>query len=191
MKNLISGTFFVLIALLSGCSTVAPEYSGSRKNVEAIKNLGDIKIAVGKFSDAENQDNKKQLSMRANTLTSPYGPTFASYIENAVRKELVLSGNFSDKSKITVSGILHKNNIDVSGFNIGSGICEVEFNVTKDALVVLNKKINQGHQWESSFVAAVAIPKAINEYSVLIEKLLNNLFTDREFIKAVGGAGLR
>lgn len=177
------------IGFLSGCSTVAPEYPGSRKNVEAIKSLGDVKIAVGKFSDSENPDNKKQLSMRANTLTSPYGATFASYVENAVRKDLVLAGNFSDKSKITISGVMHKNNIDVSGFSTGTGICEVEFNVTKDSLVLLNKKISHTHQWESSFAAAVAIPKAINEYSVIIENLLNNLFIDKEFIKAVGLSG--
>ena len=191
MKKLLLIAMVASIGFLSGCSTVAPEYPGSRKNVEAIKSLGDVKISVGKFSDSENPDNKKQLSMRGNTLTSPYGATFASYVENAARKDLVLAGNFSDKARITISGVLHKNNIDISGFNTGSGICEVEFNVTKDSLIVLNKKISHTHQWESSFAAAVAIPKAINEYSAIIENLLNNLLIDKDFVKAVGSSSIR
>lgn len=191
MKKLYFAATFLLIGLLSGCSTVAPEYPGSRKNVEAIKSLGDVKIAVGKFADSESPDNKKQLSMRANTLTSPYGPTFSSYVESAIRKELVLAGNYSEKSRIIVSGILHKNDIDASGINIGTGICEVEFSVARNDLIVFNKRITQTHQWESSFAAAVAIPKAINEYSAIIEKLINNLFIDKEFIRAVGLSGAR
>lgn len=189
MRKICYGLFFSLFSLLAGCSTVAPEYAGSRKNVEAIKNLGDVKIMVGKFLDSEDSSNKKQLTMRANTLTSPYGPTFSSYIENAVRKDLILAGNYSDSSKIVIGGILHKNNIDVNGFSVGAGVCEVEFNVSKDSVVLFNKRINQNHQWESSFAAAVAIPKAINEYPILIEKLLNNLFIDGGFIKAIGGEG--
>lgn len=188
MKKIYFGLLLSLFALLSGCSTVAPEYAGSRKNVEAVKNMGDIKIKVGKFLDSEDPENKKQLTMRANTLTSPYGPTFSSYIENAVRKDLTLAGSYSDNSELVIGGVLHKNSIDVSGFSVGTGVCEVEFNVSKGSVILFNKRINQNHQWESSFAAAIAIPKAINEYPVIVEKLLNDLFVDKNFIKAIGSA---
>jgi hypothetical protein len=184
-KIIIFVLLFPLLLVVTGCSTVAPGYNGSRQNIEAINSIGDFKIAVDRFTDFENPDNKKQLSMRGNTATSPYGTTFASYIESAVRQDLSISGKFLDSSKNRISGVLLKNDVDASGFSTGTGICEVEFSLVNNSSVLFKKRIIQNHQWESSFAGAVAIPKATNEYPVMVEKLLNKLFTDNDFIAAV------
>lgn len=177
-------SFFAFI-VVTGCSTVAPGYAGSRQNIEAINAIGDFKISVDRFTDAESPDNRKQLSMRGSTATSPYGPTYASYVENAIRQDLSISGHYSDSSKTRISGVLIKNDIDASGFSVGTGICEVEFSLMNNSSVLFTKRITQNHQWESSFAGAVAIPKATNEYPVMVEKLLNKLFNDNDFIKAI------
>jgi hypothetical protein len=176
---------FLIFIITSGCSTVAPTYNGSRQNIEAINSIGDFKLAVDRFTDSDSPDNKKQLSMRGSTATSPYGATYSSYIESAIRQDLSISGRYSDSSKNRVSGVLLKNDVDASGFSTGTGICEVEFSLINNANVLYRKKIVQNHQWESSFAGAVAIPKATNEYPVMVERLLNKLFSDNDFIKAV------
>lgn len=176
---------FPLLLVFSGCTSVAPSYVGSRQNIEAINAIGDFNISVGKFVDSEAVDNKKQLSIRANTTISPYGQTYSSYLENAIRQDLLISGHYSQDSKIRISGILLKNDIDASGFSVGTGICEVEFNLSNNSTELYRKRFVQEHQWESSFAGAVAIPKAINEYPVMIEKLINKLLSDNDFIKAI------
>lgn len=186
MKKLFLIAFFFPIFLIaSGCSTVVPGYNGSRQNIEAIKSIGDFKIAVDRFTDSDSSDNKKQLSMRGSTATSPYGATYSSYIESAIRQDLSISDRYSDSSRNRISGVLLKNDVDAIGFNTGTGICEVEFSLVSNAIVLYKKRITQNHQWESSFAGAVAIPRATNEYPVMVEKLLNQLFSDNEFIKAI------
>ena len=193
MKKLILFTFlFPILLVASGCTTVAPTYKGSRENVESINAIGDFKLAVDRFTDSEGVDNKKQLTIRANTATSPYGPTYASYIENAIRQDLSISSRYSDSSITRISGVLLKNDVDAFGITTGTGICEVEFSLINNSNVLYKKRLTQNHQWESSFVGAVAIPKATNEYPVMVEKLLNKLFTDNDFVKAVkSSAGTR
>jgi hypothetical protein len=184
-KIILIALFFPILLITSGCSTVAPSYNGSRQNIEVINSIGDFKIAVDRFTDSDSPDNKKQLSMRGSTATSPYGATYSSYIESAIRQDLSIASKYSDSSRNRISGVLLKNDVDASGFNTGTGICEVEFSLVNNALVVYKKRIIQNHQWESSFVGAVAIPKATNEYPVMVERLLNQLFSDNEFIKAI------
>jgi hypothetical protein len=184
-KIIIFVLLFPWLLVMTGCSTVAPSYSGSRQNIEAINSIGEFKFAVDRFTDFDGPDNRKELSMRGSTATSPYGKTFASYIESAVRQDLSISGKFLDSSRNRISGVLLKNDVDASGFSTGTGICEVEFSLINDSNVLFKKRITQNHQWESSFAGAVAIPKATNEYPVMVEKLLNKLFNDNDFIVAV------
>jgi hypothetical protein len=149
-----------------------------------LSNLPNIKIGVSTFTDSNNADNKKQLSMRGNTVNSPYGQSYASYIENAIRTDLILAGRNSNDPDMRIAGVVIKNDVDASGINIGTGISEVEITFSNKSKVLLKKRFSQDHQWESSFVGAVAIPRAINEYGVMIEKLINRIFSDSEFMKA-------
>jgi hypothetical protein len=84
-----------------------------------------------------------------------------------------------------ISGALLKNDVDGSGINTGEAISEVEILLSKDSKPIFNKKFNQSHQWESSFMGAEAVPKAIKQYPILIEKLINRIFSDRDFNKAI------
>jgi hypothetical protein len=186
--SLLTLTFLITT---SGCSTTAPNYQGSRKNAESLSNLPNTKIGVSTFTDSNNSDNKKQLSMRGNTVNSPYGESYASYIENAIRTDLILAGRHSNDSDLRIAGVVIKNDVDASGINIGTGISEVEITFSNKSRVVLKKRFSQDHQWESSFVGAVAIPRAMNEYGVLIEKLIHRIFSDGDFIKAIRASETR
>ena len=41
------------------------------------------------------------------------------------------------------------------------------------------------HQWDSSFMGAVAISAAIDNYSAAVQKLLHVLLSDPDFAKAI------
>lgn len=184
-------TYVVVLTagLLAGCSTVAPKYSGSRQNIENLKAIGDFRVGVEKFSDNLNSGNKNPLTMRGiNTVTSPYGGSYAGYVEHAVRQELSIADRYLSNSSIKIGGKLFTNDVDASGFNIGTAVCEVEFTLQDGENTIYKKRFSENHQWESSFAAAIAIPKAINEYPVMIQKLINKLFTDTEFLEKLRAA---
>lgn len=184
--------FFVSLAavsvlFLSGCSTIAPQYSGSRENVEALQSIPSTKLSVGRFYDDHNPANNEKLNLRGlNTMSSAYGETYAGYVEQALRQDLTIADRYSSESSLMITGVLKKNNLDISSsFATGTSICEVEFSVLQNKNSIYKKTLTQSHEWESSFVGAIAIPKAKEEYTVTVQKIINKLFKDQEFIEAM------
>lgn len=177
----------IAILLLSGCSTIAPQYTGSRENVEALQSVAAAKFSVGRFYDDQNSANHEKLNLRGlNTMSSAYGETYAGYVEQALRQDLMIANRFSSESTLMITGVLKKNNLDISDpFSNGKSICEVEFSVLQDKNAIYKKTLTQNHEWESSFVGAIAIPKAKEEYTVTVQKIINKLFKDQEFIDAM------
>ena len=60
-----------------------------------------------------------------------------------------------------------------------------EFSLAKNGAVVFKKSFVAKHQWESSFIGAVAIPAAIDNYSTTVQKLLGELLSDPDFIASL------
>ena len=81
-----------------------------------------------------------------------------------------------------VSGVLLKNNIDAGGIFTNQGQIEARFIVKRLGEIKYEKIKNIELEWDSSFAAAVAIPLARNNYPVMVQKLLNALFSDPEFL---------
>lgn len=185
MSKLLTLFIAALGILLSGCSTTAQQYAGSRENMEASRHFQGVPVGVDNFSDNPSSDNKNPLTLRGiNSLTSPYGASYADYIEYAVKQDLSLGGGYSGNSRLKISGTLRRNDIDV-GMSVGIGVCEVDFVLRDGSETIFKKTFSEKHQWESSFAAATAIPKAINEYPVMIQKLINRLFVDVEFLAKI------
>jgi len=40
-------------------------------------------------------------------------------------------------------------------------------------------------EWDSSFAAAIAVPKATQQYPLVVQKLLGSLYSDPAFISAI------
>lgn len=177
----------VSVFILSGCSTIAPQYSGSRENVEALQSMPPTKLSVGRFYDDHNPANNEKLNLRGlNTMSSAYGETYAGYVEQALRQDLTIADRYSSESSLMITGVLKKNSLDISSsFATGTSICEVEFSVMQNKNSIYKKTLTQNHEWESSFVGAIAIPKAKEEYTVTVQKIINKLFKDQEFIEAM------
>jgi len=175
----------VLSAFAVGCAGPAPNYAPSIDNVESLKRSGSEDVNVGAFTVAADLPGGKAISLRANSMVSPVGGNFGDYIASALRQELELAKLYNAKSGLEVSGALLRNNIDAGGISTSTGQIEARFLVKREGQVRFDKVKRIEHQWESSFVGAVAIPLAVNNYPVMVQKLLGTLFTDPDFVQSM------
>lgn len=181
--RVIAAMVFMLVA---GCTTTAPTYQASFENVQKLKNGGTTTVKVGTFTaDSINKDKIEKLTIRGGSFLSPYDGSYVSYLREAVRQEFYDAGRLSDTSGVVISGVLLKNEIDASGMNIGTAGISAQFTVSKDNQIRYNKVMSATHEWESAFAAANAVPKAHQNYPVVIQKLLGSLYGDMEFQKAM------
>jgi hypothetical protein len=176
---IISATIFS-----AGCSMMAPQYTASLDNVQSLKNAGDFTASLGEFTSSKDKENANPISIRGSSLNSPYQDSYAAYLAEAIKQELSLAQKLSQKANIELSGTLTKNDIDAAMGTAHSDI-EARFIVKKGGSVSYDQVKSVHHEWESSFVGAIAIPRAIQEYPVMVQKLLAALYADKAFINAL------
>lgn len=162
----------------------APKYQPSTDNSNLLQDISSNKITAGEFTPETPEVN--ELSLRAGgNLISPYRESYTLYLNKALEEELKLAGVWDSKSSTIISGTLIENILDISGFSIGTASIKVKFIVTRDNNIVYSKPLSASHEWESSFLGAVAIPAGQNNYHILVQKLFSKLFSDPDFIAAI------
>lgn len=182
MKNI---RFFALLAalLVSGCSTVAPQYQASFENTQVLKNNATSKVAVSDFQAADEKVN--HLTIRGGNFASPTNGSYVEYLKKALEQELYDANRLADAADVTVGGTLLENEIDASGFTTGVAHVKAEFTVKDSAKTRYQKVHSADIQWPSNFVGAIAIPRAIQEYPRVFSELLSKLYADAEFMEAL------
>lgn len=176
---------FVASMLMIGCAGPAPNYAPSIDNVEMLKKSGGGAAKIGVISVKADLVGGKAMAMRANTMVSPVGESFGDYIAAALRQDLELAKMFNAQSGLEISGVLLRNNIDAGGFSTNAGQIEARFIVKRGDQVRFDKVKRVDHQWDSSFAAAVAIPLAMNNYPVMVQKLISTLVSDPDFVQSL------
>jgi len=174
----------VAIAGTSGCAVNAPAYSPSITNVSTLKNNGTAPIAVGAFSVKSGVPGATTLSLRGNPMSSAIGGNYAGYLAEALRSELELARRIDPKATIEITGVLTRNELD-AGIAKGTGLIEARFVVRRDGQVKFDKIKNASAEWESAFAGPVAIPKAAQNYPLLVQSLLAALYGDADFQAAL------
>lgn len=172
---------FLFALVLTGCSTVAPNYSPSLDNIAALKASGAAKARVGVFTATPGAGNANPISIRGNTVASPYQDSYANYVAEALKQELMLAARYAADATIDISGTLLQNDVNAASFTTGHSNMEVRVVVKHGAGVRYDKVKAVNHQWESSFVGGIAIPRAIAEYPLMVSKLLAALYADPDF----------
>lgn len=172
-------------AIASGCSTTAPQYSASMDNIQMLKEAGNVSAKVGKFDSIPGPGNASSISLRGSHMNSPYENSYTAYLAEAIKQELSLAGKLKPDTDVEISGTLRKNDIDISGFSLGTGDIEARFMVKKDGQMRYDQIKTIHNQWESSFVGAVAIPRGQQQYPNLVQKLLATLYADQDFLEAL------
>lgn len=168
---------------LSGCSIVAPPYTPSLDNIQALKNSGAAPTRVGKFNETGTAV-PYPIQLRANTMRSPYGNTWSAYLSEAVTRELTMAGKLSPNADVEISGTLLRNEIDPA-ISTGTGDVSARFVVKKGDAVRYDQVKSVHREWDSSFAGAVAIPKAVTEYGFTVQALLATLYADPAFLDAL------
>ncbi len=176
--------FLLPLALLAACSVVATPYSPSVSNIQTLKAASPAATHVSSFSDKESDANRYPVAVRANRMKSPVGGSFAAYISNALTQDLTYAGAVSPSATVQLDGVLLENNVDVG---IGTGVATISarFIVKRDNAVRYDAVKTVRGEWDSSFAAAIAVPRATQQYPLVVQKLLAELYADPAFVSAI------
>jgi hypothetical protein len=172
-------------ALASGCSLTAPRYTASLDNVQKLKDGVIAPTKVGAFKSDPGKGNPTAISIRGSSLASPYNNSYADYLAESLKQELSMAGKLAPDAQIEVSGALQKNDISIPPVGSGSGDISARFIVTRAGAVRYDQVKSIHDEWESSFVGAIAIPRAQEQYPILVQKLLATVYADPAFIQAL------
>jgi hypothetical protein len=177
----------VMVALLmmTGCATKAPNYQFSPQNVTTLKNAGNTPAGLGEFKVQAGMTGAESIGLRAVSMQSPVGANYAAYLAEALKLELDMARRFDPKAHIQISGVLLKNDIAAGGISRNSGEIEARFMVHREGQVKFDQIKRAKTEWESSFAGMIAIPKAQEQYPILVQELLKNLYADEQFQSAI------
>lgn len=173
----------VLLALAACANSPAPAYQPGITNLQTLR-VGTAPIGVDDFS-ADAGVNDRTIGMRADSMSGGGSDgTFSTYLQEALEVELRHAGRFDAAAGLRLSGTLTENRVDSGGTSIGRAFVSARFVLTRNGQVIYDKVHNANHQWESSFIGAIAIPAAMQGYSATVQKLIGQLFADPAFVEA-------
>lgn len=156
---------------------LAPTYTASLENTDRLIRAGLAPTRVGEFS-AQAPARNDSISVRGKTMTPAQG-TYAAYLAEAISQELQLARVLSPAADSEISGVLLKNDMDAAG----TGVIEARIVVRRGGSVRFDRTKAATHEWQARYVDA--IPRAQQEYAVLVRTLVTELFIDPEFIAAL------
>lgn len=180
-------TLAVLLAALTGCASVKmPAAAPSAANAEKLRTtklapaqLGTFKLAAGKPADMDTT-----LGGLRGSSVSPANGSFAVQLRDELAAELSAAGLLDPKSKVVIEGQLTDSMVD-AGMSTGKGRLAAKIQIKRDGQTLFDKEVVAEATWESSFVGAIALPAAINQYGALYKTLVGKLFDDADFKRAL------
>jgi hypothetical protein len=186
-RSLAIGLLLVASALGGCASGPLGAHQPSMDNVLVLRQPEMGSAAVGAFVLAPGAKAAidKGVSVRGSVLRSPVDDSFAAFLGDSLRVELQAAGKLDPASTTVISGQLTKNELHAAGVSTADATLAARFIVRRSGASVYEKLLSEQRTWPSSFVGAVAIPEAINQYTEMYTKLLAQLFADPQFKAAV------
>lgn len=185
MQKFLLVSIALLTSMLTGCMQMPLTYQPSIENLETLKaskmapaNVGTFALAAGKPASMD-----QTASARGSTVVPPNN-SFALFLKDALKQELVSAGKFDPASTIVINGQLTKSELEAP-IGTGKGTLAAKFTVNRDNQVAYEKELEEYAEWPSVFLGAEAIPTALMQYASLYKKLLSRLFGDADFQNAV------
>lgn len=167
--------------VLGGCAATAPQYAPVVANVDAAARLPGS-LSVGKFELADPSLN--HVTARGTSFESPVNGSYADFLASAARAELTAAGKYQEGAARVLTATVQKNSLSAAGINTNEAEVSVRFRLADGSRSHYDKTVSVQHAWESSFLGGIAIPRAIQNYVVALQMLLNKLFSDPEFASA-------
>lgn len=176
-----------LLALLVGCTTVMPPPMAGGENSQSLRAANLMATNVGSFKLAPGlppaMDKELSGGLRGGNISAPSG-SYSQHLRDALKAELQSAGLLDLQSPYIIDGELTDSKVDAA---IGTGTARLaaRFRVTREGKRVFEKELVSEDSWESSFVGAVAIPRAVEHYGAIYKGLVGKLLTDTDFRRAI------
>jgi len=192
-RSLISATVRLAAAAavtlsMFGCATVKMPVpaSANADNVTALHNAGLVPAKAAAFTLAPGKPAAmdKTLDGLRGSSVEPENGSFAKTLREQLVVDLKAAGLYDDASNAVISGQLTDSMVDAA-IGTGTGRLGAHFTVTRDGMSVYDKTLVVDAKWESSFMGAIALPTAIQQYGALYRTLAGKLFADPDFQKAL------
>jgi len=176
----------VALVILAGCATEAPTYRASFDATNKLKDAGQGKVTLGEFkAGGTNPEKVNKLTIRGGEFKAPTSGSYVEYLKQALRQQLYDANRLDANASVEITGVLVKNEIDASGLKIGLADISAQFVVHRSGKKEYDKVTTIHHEWESAFAAANAVPLAHANYLKAMQLLLDKLFSDTEFMRAI------
>lgn len=186
MRSL-SFSLALLTLVLTGCaSQPVGMHQPSLENVLILRQSRIESLAVGDFklSAAAPADVDQLVTVRGSRITSPIDDSYSAYLKESIRTELRAAGKYDETAACVLSGELHRNELNAAGVSKGTAALAATFSLARNGETIYETRHDIEHAWASSFIGAIAIPEAINQYTEMYTQLIKKLFEDPEFQKA-------
>lgn len=186
LKNIVLS--LPLILVLSGCTLKPGLYKPDFNSINELKELNVKSLAVAPTSYqnkwAATQE-VEEVNVRGGRLVSPYGETFAEYLKVSLEEHLKSANLYDPTSSLIISAVLLQNEVHANGVITGNADISAKFIVRQGDNTIYEKIHTIHHEWDSSFLAAVAVPNALANYPIAMQKLINSLMSDKDFIESI------
>jgi len=168
--------------LLQACGVTMPRYEPSYDNVQTLRGqAGLAKLDIPKVEAESGQDS---LLVRANPIRSPEG-SVSQHVQQALEAELRLAGLLDPTAARHLEVRIRQATLDSAVVGNGSGVLSADFDLNDNGQSIYRSSKTVSSNWDSSFVGAVAIPRAANAFNPLVSKLLAELYQDPAFVAAL------
>jgi hypothetical protein len=176
-----------LCSALVGCASVTlPPPTASADTVQKLRASNIGPASTGKFTLAPGKPASMDTNvggLRGLSVAAPNG-SYALYLRDVLATELKAAGLYDEKSAVVIDGQLTDSQVDAA-ISTGTGRLAARFTVSRAGKQVFDKELSVSAKWESSFVGAVAIPAALNQYTSFYKSLVAKLLDDPDFRMAV------
>lgn len=175
----------VALALAAGCATELPPQPASFDAVLDLRRSDIRQVSLGEFKPGPElpHSGDASVAVRAGGFRAP-GGSFALYLRDTIRSQLVSSGKLGDAKDRILSAELVRSEVETSLPN-SSAVLAARFTVTQQDGRAFTKTLTVSDEWPSSFFGAIAITEAGQRYSALYQSLAVSLFRDPDMLRAL------
>jgi len=173
---------------LFGCATVKMPVptTASADNLGTLHAAALVPAKTGAFTLAAGKPAAMDTTLDGlrGSSVEPANGSFAKTLREELVVDLKAAGLYDEASNAVISGQLTDSMVDAA-IGTGTGRLGAHFTVTRDGKTAYDKTLVVDAKWDSSFVGAIALPAAINQYTALYKTLAGKLFSDPDFQKAL------
>jgi hypothetical protein len=167
----------------TGCTLNGPRYSPFIGNTLALREAGLDKVRIGEIrKDPQAKRNVDKVKARAMTVTSAYG-SYTAYLREALATEFDHADLLDTGSTISIDGVLLAN--ELGGGLKDYAALQAQLTITRDGKAAWQGTKSVRYEWETVFLGEVAIPRAIANYQIGVQRLIAAFVADPEFVAAL------